>query len=199
MSYDWYPFYPVDWKRDTLHLTLAEEGAYRRLNDEYMVSGGGLPDNDAALARLIGVSLTDWMAVAPTIRKFYEASNGKLIHKRCEEELLEQLKQSHSKRMAGALGAETRWKGHQKKQNKSNKLLQAHSTAMAIPMRNDATLHNNTKESSSDAVAALARSPDGELRAASPKLTTTDLATKRPSEVSRSELESRFAARRAAP
>lgn len=87
MKFDWYPFDRVAYKRKTLHLSLAEDGAYRRLIDEYMAAEGALPDNDAALARIIGVSLDEWLAVAPKLRPFFESSNGKLVHSRCEEEL----------------------------------------------------------------------------------------------------------------
>jgi uncharacterized protein YdaU (DUF1376 family) len=85
---DWYPWYPADFERDTLHLTLAEEGAYRRLIDKYMVVvRGALPDDDVALARMIGVSVETWQSVAVKVRSFFRAKDGVLRHKRCEQEL----------------------------------------------------------------------------------------------------------------
>lgn len=83
----WFPWYPVDFKLDTYHLTLAHDGAYRRLIDEYMINRGALPDNDAALARIIGVGLPDWLAVSEVVRGFFTAVNGFLVHKRCEAEI----------------------------------------------------------------------------------------------------------------
>jgi uncharacterized protein YdaU (DUF1376 family) len=85
---DWYPWYPADFERDTLHLSLAEEGAYRRLIDKYMtVVRGPLPDDDVALARMIGVSVEVWQTVAVKVRSFFRAKEGVLRHKRCEQEL----------------------------------------------------------------------------------------------------------------
>lgn len=144
MSFDWYPFFPVHWKRDTLHLSLAEEGAYRRLNDEYMVNGGPLPDADPALARLIGVSLEEWLAVASTVRKFYEASNGKLVHKRCEQELHAQAMQTQSTSMKNRAAANTRWAKHRELHGIIARALPAQSKRNASTMQSDATLQDKT-------------------------------------------------------
>lgn len=175
MAYDWYPLNPIDWKRDTLHLSLAEEGAYRRLNDEYMVSGGPLPDNDPAIARLIGVSLEDWLAVAPTVRKFYEASHGKLIHKRCEQELHARACHAHATSIKNQANANSRWAKARELKEVYARAFQSH--AARIP--NDATLHNKTLTLPSEPRERNALPPQ-----------------KRPSEVTRSELDAAFAARR---
>lgn len=87
---DWYPWYPTAFKRKTYRLTLAEDGAYRRLIDEYMTLRGALPDDDNALARILGVSLEEWQAVAPKVRSFFRSKDEGLRHKRCEEELAAQ-------------------------------------------------------------------------------------------------------------
>lgn len=177
MSFDWYPLNPIDWKRDTLHLSLAEEGAYRRLTDEYMINGGPLPDNDAAISRLIGVSLEDWLAVAPIVRKFYEASNGKLVHKRCEQEI-------HTARIRGALRSEVaskavnaRWAKHRENQEIIRRVYAENSRGLL----GNTTLHNKT---------VLLPSEPRERNALLPK---------RPSETTRQELDAAFAARRLPP
>src|SRR5215469_8498231 len=66
----WFPWYPLEHRRDTYKLSLTEDGAYRRLIDEYMVNREPLPDDDAALARILGVSSEDWLAVANSIDLF---------------------------------------------------------------------------------------------------------------------------------
>jgi uncharacterized protein YdaU (DUF1376 family) len=91
VSLDWYPFFVVAYRRDTYHLGLAEDGAYRRLIDEYMLTRESLPSDDAALARILGISVSEWSAVAPRIRKFFRLRNGRLHHKRCEQEIRAQL------------------------------------------------------------------------------------------------------------
>lgn len=87
MSLEWYPFFIRDYRRDTLHLSLAQDGAYRRLIDEYMVLREPLPDNDVSLARILGVALADWIEVAVAVRTFFRARDGQLFHKRCDQEL----------------------------------------------------------------------------------------------------------------
>lgn len=84
---DWYPFFVVDYRRDTYHLSLEEDGAYRRLIDEYMVTRQPLPNDDAALARIVGIPKTEWTRLAVKVRRFFRARNDKLWHKRCELEL----------------------------------------------------------------------------------------------------------------
>ena len=86
----WYPFFVIDYRRDTYHLTLEEDAAYRRLIDEYMVTREALPNDDAALARIVGIPTTDWTRLAGKVRRFFRARNDKLWHKRCELELQEQ-------------------------------------------------------------------------------------------------------------
>jgi uncharacterized protein YdaU (DUF1376 family) len=84
---DWYPFFVVDYRRDTYHLSLEEDGAYRRLIDEYMITRQPLPNDEAALARIVGIPKADWTRLAIKVRRFFNARNDKLWHKRCELEL----------------------------------------------------------------------------------------------------------------
>jgi uncharacterized protein YdaU (DUF1376 family) len=87
VSLDWYPWYPIDYRRDTLRLTLAEDGAYRRLIDEYMIRRGPLPDDDVSLARILGIGMLDWLNVGEVVRRFFQARHGLLYHRRCEIEM----------------------------------------------------------------------------------------------------------------
>lgn len=87
MSLDWYPFFVLDYRKDTRHLDLEQDGAYRRLIDEYMLTREPLPNDDAALARIIGIPTTDWHRLAPVVRRFFRARNDRLFHKRCDREI----------------------------------------------------------------------------------------------------------------
>jgi uncharacterized protein YdaU (DUF1376 family) len=87
MTPDWYPFFVVAYRRDTYDLTLEEDGAYRRLIDEYMITRQPLPNDNAALARIVGIPTTEWTRLAVKVRRFFRAKNDKLWHKRCELEL----------------------------------------------------------------------------------------------------------------
>lgn len=87
---DWYPHHIVDYRRDTLHLTTLEHGAYRLLIDAYMELGK-LPDDDTILARFAGMTPTEWASIAKTIRKFFGMPrDGFLRHKRCDAEIAKQ-------------------------------------------------------------------------------------------------------------
>ena len=105
----WFPWYPIDYRRDTLSLSFAEDGAYRRLIDEYMILREPLPDDDIALARLLGVGLSEWQAVAPAVRRYFKARGGKLHHKRCEEEIAAQIRRNQGFSKRGKKAAFTRW------------------------------------------------------------------------------------------
>lgn len=84
---EWYAWFIRDYRVDTRHLSLAEHGAYRLLIDEYMDRRGPLPDDDRALAAIVGVGFEEWSAVAPVVRKFFRAKDGNLVHKRCQQEI----------------------------------------------------------------------------------------------------------------
>ncbi len=164
----WFRWYPTQFSRDTQHLGLAEDAAYRRLIDCYMQNGEPLPDNDAALARMIGIGKDEWAAVAPTVRLFFEASQGKLIHKRCHKELMHQASLKHAYSMRAHSAADARWNKHRENKKQNNGLMLQACLSDASPMLGDA--RREEKERKKDELgesAPLARSPDGELRGAS--------------------------------
>lgn len=99
----WFPFTPAKWREDTMHLTAEQEGIYFRLTLHYMETGGALPDNDIALARIAGVSADVFIKSAEVVKNFYRKSGEKLTHKRCELILKEQAerKKSYSDRKRG--------------------------------------------------------------------------------------------------
>lgn len=84
MSRHWMPLYIGDYLADTRRLSLAEHGAYMLLIMEYW-RNGGLPDNDAKLSRILGVSADEWAELAPVLQEFFEPG---WKHKRIEAELV---------------------------------------------------------------------------------------------------------------
>jgi len=105
----WYPHYVLDYRADTSHLTLEEHGAYRTLIDEYWLAGG-LPTDDRRLARILRLSLPEWLNIKPEIASLF-LSNWK--HKRIEKEL----KNSRDRRKHGQKGASKRWGNKVKLEN----------------------------------------------------------------------------------
>ena len=84
---DWFPWYPALYRADTLDLTLEQDGAYRRLLDHYMETRLPLPDNDTALARIIGISINEFQAIAPQVKCKFKTKGDHLHNKRCDIEL----------------------------------------------------------------------------------------------------------------
>lgn len=54
------PLYVADYLADTAHLRAAQSGAYLHLIMHYWLKGA-LPDDDAALARIAGMTAREWL------------------------------------------------------------------------------------------------------------------------------------------
>lgn len=105
---DWYRWFPALYRSDTLHLTLEQDGLYRRLIDWYMVNRRPLPDNDQALANIAGVPLQTWTDNADALRPFFKKRGGNLHLKRCDAELDRQDSKIKNLSEIGRKGAEAR-------------------------------------------------------------------------------------------
>jgi uncharacterized protein YdaU (DUF1376 family) len=141
VSLDWFPWYATDFRRDTYHLSAGADGIYRRLIDEYMVSGKPLPDSDSALAAIARVSADEWGANRDVVRAFFKARDGRLIHKRCEQELHAQRMRSASRSRAAKEAATVRWAKEKRNQQSG---CYVHPGGNASAMRPPATLHNKS-------------------------------------------------------
>lgn len=104
LSEYWFPFYPARYKADTMHLTVTQDGIFRRLIDHYMETKIPLPDNDTALARAAGISPDEFAPHAAVIRAFFTLSTGKLLLKKCDGILADQAKRSDTYRINGKKG-----------------------------------------------------------------------------------------------
>ena len=82
----WMPLYVGDWDGDTGHLDCEQDGAYGRLIRWYWRKGP-LPDDDAALARIIRMELKRWRKIRPIIAAFFVIVDGVWTHKRVDAEL----------------------------------------------------------------------------------------------------------------
>jgi uncharacterized protein YdaU (DUF1376 family) len=79
----WMPLYIADYRADTAHLSAAQHGAYLLLIMHYWTTGG-LPMDDAPLARIAGMTPAEWKKNRPTIAAFFTAD---WKHKRIDAEL----------------------------------------------------------------------------------------------------------------
>lgn len=138
---DWYPFNPVEYRRDTYHLCVAANGIYRALIDEYMLTGKPLPDHEASLAGIARATAAEWTAHKETILAFFKARDGKLYHKRCEQELDAQRMRAAKRSLQAKEAATVRWGNDKQKQRDACRQL---SVSTANAMLRDATLHNKS-------------------------------------------------------
>lgn len=107
---DWFPWYFILYKMDTMHLSPYQDGCYRRMIDYYMETRSPLPDNDFAIARICGDSHPNWEANGGAIAKaFFKSKNGLLYSKRCEQILENQDKSIKKLSESGKKGAQKRW------------------------------------------------------------------------------------------
>lgn len=79
----WMKLYVSDYRSDTMRLTTVQHGAYLLLIMEYWQEGG-LPDDDAELAQIVGMRLAEWRKHRPVLRKFFHDG---WRHKRIDAEL----------------------------------------------------------------------------------------------------------------
>lgn len=100
----YYGWYPSIVKSDTAHLTLAEDGAYRRLLDEYMTTRKPISADERALARIIGVSVEIWHIVQDEVLPFFKLKDGYLTHDFCDRELTEDNQRIEKARENGKRG-----------------------------------------------------------------------------------------------
>lgn len=110
---DWYPHYIDDFDADTLHLSLAEDGAYSRLLRWYYKHERTLPNDDQALAAICRIGLEEWRGMADKIKAMFvtrdtrSAPASVLAHKRCDKVIVAQTKKRKD------------WRARQEKQRKN--------------------------------------------------------------------------------
>lgn len=157
MSEEWFPWYPTLYEADTLHLTVAQDGIYRRLIDWYMQKRRPLPNNAQALAAICRIGLAEWEENAAVVLPFFRAKGAELHHKRCNEVLDQQDKRSGQRSEIAKKGAEARWsKSKGLDANSMPEASEQHAVSNGAASygageqhaRDDATLHDKTVVSS---------------------------------------------------
>ncbi len=103
---NYYPHHIGDYAKDTRHLSMIEDGAYRRLLDVYYSHEIPLPKDAVAVCRLVCARGRDEKAAVATIlREFFKLGDDGWRHKRCDEEIAK----AQDKRMKATQSAGKRW------------------------------------------------------------------------------------------
>ena len=110
MNRPWMPLYIADYLADTAHLRAAQSGAYLHLIMHYW-QVGGLPDDDAQLASIAKMTLSEWRRNRQIVSSFFDEG---WRHKRIEQEIFEAEVKYQRRAAAGRKG------GKSPKQEESN-------------------------------------------------------------------------------
>lgn len=103
----WYAFYPADYQRRTAGLTMVQDGAYRRLMDQYYLTGDPLPANADELLRICRAFADDERAaVTHVLARFFVLSDDGWHHERIDSELARRAGLSQTRANAGKKGAD---------------------------------------------------------------------------------------------
>lgn len=109
-AYHYVRWFPADYVRDTRRLSQCEHGAYFLLLNEYYLTGEALPDDDRVLCRVsLSDTLSDWLAIRPSMQKFFTIRDGKWFHTRCEAELTQAREKTEAMKRGAAITNAKRW------------------------------------------------------------------------------------------
>jgi uncharacterized protein YdaU (DUF1376 family) len=103
---NYYEHHLGDYMRDTAHLSILEDGVYRRLIDAYYIKELPIPAALRDAYRLVrAVSKPERDAVQAVLREFFEEAPTGWRHKRCEAEIA----RFQEKRAKAQRSAQARW------------------------------------------------------------------------------------------
>jgi len=148
----WYAFYPKDYRDKTNKLTMVQDGAYRRLMDEYYVTCEPLPLAQEEIFRAARAFTRDERAAVVVVldRYFVKGDDG-WHHLRIDEELIKRAELSAKRSQAGSNGGrniKTKYKQlleTDEKQNQST--AEACSQSQSHPSEAKASSVNRTNKS----------------------------------------------------
>jgi len=105
MGRPWYAHFPADYERKTSHLTMLEDGAYRRLLDHYYSTGMALLLDRAKLCRICrAFSEEEIAAIGRVLDEFFTEKRDGYHNHRADEEIAEAKRRIRIKVDAGKRG-----------------------------------------------------------------------------------------------
>jgi uncharacterized protein YdaU (DUF1376 family) len=129
---NYYEHHLGDFKKDAAHLTMIQEGAYRRLIDLYYIREAPLPsDPDEFIYQLAGAhTKAERVAVDFVIEQFFKFDPTARVyrHKRCDVEIVRFRAKSESAKAS----ANARWSHNGRNANGSANGMQSHSDGNAL-------------------------------------------------------------------
>lgn len=102
---NYYSHHIGDYLLDTAHLSILEDGVYRRLMDRYYTTEKALPLDEQTLCRVIRASAEEEKeAVRSVLAEFFQQTPDGWAHKRCEEEITLYQAKAEKNKVNGAKG-----------------------------------------------------------------------------------------------
>jgi len=117
---NYYEHHLGDYLRDTAHLSMVEDGAYRRLLDAYYIRETLLPLSEREVFRLVRAqSKQDREAVQTVLREFFTETPEGWKHSRCDREI-ERFRSKSEKAKASIRVRWDRARGSERTEHESN-------------------------------------------------------------------------------
>jgi uncharacterized protein YdaU (DUF1376 family) len=156
---NYYPHHIGDYAKDTAHLSMHEDGAYRRLLDLYYSTEKPLPTDHAKLYRLVrAFTKQDKQAVDTMLAEFFSKQDDGYRHKRCDAELAK----AHAKSEKARESAGKRWQSDGNANayaNASTDAMRSHSEGNA-PNNQEPIANNQKPKKDIPPTAVAAPEPD---------------------------------------
>lgn len=105
MSTPFMQLYVADYLGDTRHLTTEQHGAYLLLLMAMWRADGVLPDDDAKLARVAGLTVARWRRIKGDVLDFFTSVEGGITQARLAAELAIANEKSEKRSRSGKAGA----------------------------------------------------------------------------------------------
>ncbi len=142
----------ADFRKDTTHLTLLEQGVYRRLLDQYYLDEKPLCQDHALLMRAHCVRTADeQQALENVLQDFFVRTDAGYRHKRCDVEI----EAFHAKSSSASESAKARWERVRKDKDAGAMRTQSDGTANQEPI----TVNHQPARSRAQAAQRAARLP----------------------------------------
>lgn len=100
--------YVADYLGDTRHLTTEQHGAYLLLLMAMWRAGGALPNDEAKLARIVGLSPARWRRISSDVIAFFDVGGANITQKRLVAEIEKAREKSHKRADAGRQGGKAK-------------------------------------------------------------------------------------------
>lgn len=162
---NYYELHLGDYLKDTLHLSMLEDGAYQRLLGAYYSREGGIPkDQVYRVAR--ATTAPERKAVDSVLKEFFKLANGVWIKDRCEQEIARYRERQEKARNS----ANARWHPSERNANASETHMPSQcspvSSLQSPDLRKESETKNGLSESRKAEIGAAVASFVGSHRIA---------------------------------